>query len=109
MRLGEGLAAISMTLALLATGCTGEPDGVDGNAPLRAEVLSGTVLAVDVHDAIICIAVQAPTGGGCYDLRTRTDVRRGDEVKIHVVPDRSTSNDGNKRDEVVAIEVLRTA
>jgi hypothetical protein len=99
-----------MAFPLFVTGCTGEPVGAGGNAPLRAQTASGTVLAVNVHEAIICVVVENPTAevaGGCYDLRLRTNVRRGDGVKIHVVEDKS--NDGNKRDEVVAIDVLRAA
>jgi hypothetical protein len=113
MRLEEALPALSVGFALLVMGCTGEPSGVgDQTTPLRAQVASGTVLAVNVHDAIICVVVERPTAelsGGCYDLRARTDVRRGDEVRVHVVDDTSTSDDGNKRDEVVAIDVLRKA
>jgi hypothetical protein len=99
-----------MASALLVTGCTGESAGGGDDASIRAQVASGTVLAVNIHEAIICVAVEKPTAdlaGGCYDLRVRTDVRRGDEVKIHVVEDKS--NDANGRDEVVAIEVLRAA
>jgi hypothetical protein len=99
-----------MASALLVTGCTGDLAGGGADASLPARVASGTVLAVDIHEAIICVAVEKPTAdlaGGCYDLGIRTDVRRGDEVRIQVVEDKS--NDANGRDEVVAIEVRRAA
>jgi hypothetical protein len=108
--LGRVLVAVRWVLPALVPACTAGPAGSGVDAPRAAQAASGTVLAMNVHEAIICLAVGASTAdvrGGCYDLRTRTDVRRGDEVGISI--DEDTSNDGNKRDEVVAIDVLHAA
>jgi hypothetical protein len=69
--------AVPIASALLVTGCTGDLAGGGGDASLPAQVASGTVLAVNIHEGIICVAVEKPTAelaGGCYDLGIRTDV-----------------------------------
>jgi hypothetical protein len=61
MRLGRVLVWIPMALVLFVKECTSEPSGAGRKAPpVRAQVVSGTVLAVKVHDAIIYVAAATP-------------------------------------------------